>query len=122
MLFEVDDSFGGVAGNVAGGTARAVGLTYKFGPVKFSGGFMSEDQKNLGAPHQVTNPGFGGLAWTIMPTLIFYGGYHQTTVSTDKASRRGLSVLSLACLLSKRTTLHAEADHHTSIATRWSAR
>jgi predicted porin len=43
--------------------------------------------------------------------MIFDGGYYQTTVSNDKASRRGLSIVSLAYLLSKRTTLYGEVDY-----------
>ncbi|WP_414443398.1 porin [Burkholderia sp. 22PA0106] len=145
VLFEVDNSFGGVAGNFASGAAHAVGLTYtlgpaslggvyghrsvlsgtnyagdtyymggasyRLGPVELSGGFMSEDLQTQGAPHQVTNNAFGGLSWNIKSTMVLYGGYYQTTVSTDKASRRGLSIVSLAYLLSKRTTLYAEADY-----------
>ncbi|RKR31585.1 porin [Paraburkholderia sp. BL17N1] len=145
LLFEVDNSFGGVAGNFSSGATRSVGMSYnagpvdvggvyghrnilngmayvsdsyymagvgyRIGPVRISGGFMSEDQENPTAPHQVTNNAFGGLAWTIRPDIIFSGGYYQTTVSTDKASRRGLSIISLAYLLSKRTTLYSEIDY-----------
>jgi predicted porin len=145
LLFEVDNSFGGVAGNFSSGAARAVGVSYatgpvaiggvyghrsvltgstylgdsyymvgasyKIGPVRLSGGFMSEDLQNPATPHQVTNNGFGGLSWTITPTLVFRGSYYQTTVTNDKSSRRGLSVLSLGYLLSKRTTLYSELDY-----------
>ncbi|SAL55286.1 outer membrane protein (porin) [Caballeronia sordidicola] len=145
LLFEVDNSLGGVAGNFAGGATRSVGMSYalgpasvggvyghrniltgtsyvgdsyymagaayKFGPVQLSGGFMSEDLQSPTASHQVTNNGFGGISWSITPTLVFDGGYYQTTVSTDKASRRGLSILSLAYSLSKRTTLYSEVDY-----------
>jgi predicted porin len=145
LLFEVDNSFGGVAGNFSSGATRSVGMSYdagpvsvggvyghrniltgtsyvgdsyymaglawKIGPVRVSGGFMSEDLQNPAAAHQVTNNAFGGLSWIVMPDLVFYGGYYQTTVSTDAASRRGLSVISLAYLLSKRTTLYSEVDY-----------
>jgi len=145
LLFEVDNSFGGVAGNFSSSATRSVGISfnvgpvdiggvyghrniltgtaylgdsyymggigYRIGPVRVSGGFMSEDLQNPGSPHQVTNNAFGGIAWTIKPDLVFNGGYYQTTVSTDKASRRGLSILSLAYLLSKRTTLYGEVDY-----------
>ncbi|WP_321916216.1 MULTISPECIES: porin [unclassified Paraburkholderia] len=145
LLFEVDNSFGGVAGNFASGATRSVGMSYSagpvsvggvyghrsiltgtayvpdsyymggvaysIGPVRVSGGFMSEDLQNPAAPHQVTNNAFGGLSWTILPNLIFDGGYYQTTVSTDKASRRGISIISLAYLLSKRTTLYSAIDY-----------
>jgi predicted porin len=145
LLFEADDSLGGVAGNFASGATRSVGMSYalgsasvggvyghrnilsgstylgdsyymagaayKIGPLQISGGFMSEDLQSFTAAHQVTNNGFGGISWSITPTLIFDGGYYQTTVSTDKASRRGLSILSLAYLLSKRTTLYGEVDY-----------
>ncbi len=145
VLLEVDNSFGGVAGDFSSGAARSVGLnyatgpigiggvyghrnllvgksyvgdsyymvgaSYQLGPVRLSGGFMSEDQENQGAPHTVTNNGFGGIAWTVTPYLVFRGAYYQTNVSTDKSGRRGLSVLSLAYLLSKRTTLYAEGDY-----------
>jgi len=145
LLFEADNSFGGVPGNFSSGATRSVGASYKLGPaelggvyghrnilsgtsylgdtyymvaagykigpVRISGGFMSEDQENQSTPHQVTNNAFGGLAWTIRPDLIFRGGYYQTTVSTDKASRRGLSMVSLAYLLSKRTTLYSAVDY-----------
>lgn len=145
LLFEVDNSFGGVAGDFSSGATRSVGVSYsagpvsvggvyghrniltgtayigdsyymagaayKIGPVRLSGGFMSEDLQNPAAPHQVTNNAFGGLSWTITPDVIFDGGYYQTTVSNDKASRRGLSVISLAYLLSKRTTLYGEVDY-----------
>ncbi|WP_321782653.1 porin [Paraburkholderia sp. J94] len=145
LLFEVDNSFGGVAGNFSSGATRSVGVSYDMGPasvggvyghrniltgtnyvgdsyymagaayaigtVRVSGGFMSEDLQNPAAPHQVTNNAFGGLSWSIQPYLILGGGYYQTTVSTDKASRRGLAIVSLAYLLSKRTTLYGEFDY-----------
>ncbi|HKR38790.1 MAG TPA: porin [Paraburkholderia sp.] len=145
LLFEADNSFGGVAGDFASGATRSVGMSYSMGPasvggvyghrsiltgttyvpdsyylgaaaysigpVRISGGFMSEDLQNPAAPHQVTNNAFGGLSWTILPNLIFDGGYYQTTVSTDKAGRRGISIISLAYLLSKRTTLYSEIDY-----------
>jgi predicted porin len=145
VLFEADESFGGVPGDFSSGATRSVGASYhvgpvdvggvyghrsiltgtaylgdnyymggigyRIGPVRVSGGFMSEDLQNLGTPHQVTRNAFGGLAWAIMPELIFTGGYYQTTVSTDKANRRGLSIISLAYLLSKRTTLYSEVDY-----------
>ncbi|GAB5097746.1 porin [Caballeronia sp. HLA56] len=148
LLFEADNSFGGVAGNFSGGATRSVGVSYaqgpfsvggvyghrsiatgttsttyvgdtyymggaawQIGPVRLSGGFMSEDQENPASPHAVTNNGFGGLTWNITPFLIFRGAYYQTVVSNDKASRRGLSVVTLAYLLSKRTTLYAETDY-----------
>lgn len=145
LLFEVDNSFGGVAGDFSSGATRSVGMSYdagpakvggvyghrniltgtiyvpdsyymagvayNIGPVRVSGGFMSEDLQNPAAPHQVTNNAFGGLSWTIRPNLIFGGGYYQTTVSTDKASRRGISIISLAYLLSRRTTLYSEIDY-----------
>ncbi|MFM0167876.1 porin [Paraburkholderia sediminicola] len=145
LLFEVDNSFGGVAGNFASGATRSVGMSYnagpvdlggvyghrniltgttyvgdsyymagaayRIGPVRVSGGFMSEDLQNPAAPHQVTNNAFGGISWTIRPDIVFDGGYYQTTVSNDKASRRGLSIISLAYLLSKRTTLYGEVDY-----------
>ncbi|NIF78787.1 porin [Paraburkholderia sp. Cy-641] len=145
LLFEADNSFGGVAGDFSSGATRSVGLSYgmgpasiggvyghrnilsgttyvsdsyymagaayQIGPVRVSGGFMSEDQQNPNAAHQVTNNAFGGLAWSIKPDLVFTGGYYETTVSTDKASRRGISVVSLAYLLSKRTTLYSELDY-----------
>jgi predicted porin len=145
LLFEVDNSFGGVPGNFSSGATRSVGMSYsagpaslggvyghrniltgttyigdsyymagaayRIGPVRVSGGFMSEDLQNPAAPHQVTNNAFGGISWTIRPDMIFDGGYYQTTVSNDKASRRGLSIVSLAYLLSKRTTLYGEVDY-----------
>lgn len=145
LLFEVDNSFGGVPGDIASGATRAVGASYslgparlggvyghrnilsgknyvgdsyymvggsyRLGPVNLSGGFMSEDLQSPGTPHSVTNNGFGGLSWNISPYLVFRGAYYQTNVSTDKAGRRGLSVISLAYLLSKRTTLYSEADY-----------
>lgn len=145
LLFEADNSFGGVAGDFASGATRSVGISYsigpagvggvyghrsilsgtsyvgdsyylvaaayRIGPVRVSGGFMSEDLQNLNAAHQVTNNAFGGLSWSVLPDLVFNGGYYQTTVSTDKASRRGISVVSLAYLLSKRTTLYSEFDY-----------
>ncbi|WP_133648728.1 porin [Paraburkholderia flava] len=155
LLFEVDNSFGGVAGDFSSGSTRAVGISYtqgpmgvggvyghrniltgtnylgdtyymvgagyRIGPVRLSGGFMSEDLQNPAAAHQVTNNGFGGLSWTITPVLVFRGAYYQTTVSNDKASRRGLSVLSLAYLLSRRTTLYSEFDYtsykHATVST-----
>jgi predicted porin len=147
LLFEVDNSFGGVAGDFSSASTRAVGASYamgpasvggvyghrniltgtryvgdsyymvgagySIGPVRVSGGFMAEDLQNPATPHSVTNNSFGGLAWNVTSFLVFRGGYYLTTVSTDKASRRGLSVLSLAYLLSKRTTLYAEADYTT---------
>jgi len=145
VLVEVDNSFGGVAGDFSSGASRSVGLnyssgpigiggvyghrnllvgksyvgdsyymvgaSYQLGPVRVSGGFMSEDQQNEGTPHMVTNNGFGGIAWTVTPYLVFRGAYYQTNVSTDNSGRRGLSVLSLAYLLSKRTALYAEGDY-----------
>ncbi|MGH8778432.1 porin [Paraburkholderia sp.] len=145
LLFEADNSFGGVAGDFSSGSTRAVGMSYsagpvdvggvyghrniltgtnyigdsyymvgagyRIGPVRLSGGFMAEDLQNPAAAHQVTNNGFGGISWTIMPFLVFRGAYYQTNVSNDKASRRSLSVLSLAYLLSKRTTLYSEFDY-----------
>lgn len=145
VLFEADNSFGGVAGNFSSGATRSVGASYhvggadlggvyghrniltgtaylsdsyymvgagyRIGSVRVSGGFMSEDLQNPAAPHQVTNNAFGGLAWSIRPDLVFTGGYYLTTVSTDQASRRGLSMVSLAYLLSKRTTLYSEVDY-----------
>ncbi|WP_434114652.1 porin [Paraburkholderia caffeinilytica] len=145
LLFEVDNSLGGVAGDFSSGATRSVGMSYsagpvnvggvyghrniltgtaylgdsyymagvayRIGPVRVSGGFMSEDLQTPAAPHQVTNNAFGGISWTITPSMIFDGGYYQTTVSNDKASRRGLSVISLAYLLSKRTTLYSEVDY-----------
>ena len=145
VLFEADNSFGGVAGDFSSAATRSVGASYsegaisfgglyghrniltgatyfgdsyymfgagyKIGPVRVSGGFMSEDLQSMGTPHQVTNNPFGGISWTIRPDLIFDGGYYQTTVSNDSASRRGLSILSLAYLLSKRTTLYSEVDY-----------
>jgi predicted porin len=148
VLFEADNSFGGVAGEFSSGATRAVGLSYaqgpfaiggvyghrniatgptntnfvgdsyymggaawQIGPVRLSGGFMSEDLQSSTAARGITNNGFGGLEWRIAPSLVFTGAYYQTVVPNDKASRRGLSVLSLAYLLSKRTTLYAEADY-----------
>lgn len=145
LLFEADNSFGGVPGNFSSGATRAVGVSYTagplgvggvyghrnvlsgtsyvgdsyymvgaayaIGPVRVSGGFMSEDLQNPAAPHQLTNNGFGGLSWNVTPFVVFRGAYYQTTVSNDKAGRSGLSVLSLAWLLSKRTTLYSELDH-----------
>jgi predicted porin len=145
LLFEADNSLGGVAGDFSSGATRSVGASYTAGPVNFggvyghrniltgtayigdsyymggvgyrigpvrvSGGFMSEDLQNPAAPHQVTNNAFGGLVWTITPSIVFDGGYYQTTVSNDKASRRGISIISLAYLLSKRTTLYSEVDY-----------
>lgn len=145
LLFEVDNSLGGAAGNFASGATRSIGVSYalgpasvggvyghrniltgtsyvgdsyymagaayRIGPLQLSGGFMSEDLQSPKAPHQVTNNGFGGISWSITPALTFDGGYYQTTVSSDKASRRGLSILSLAYLLSKRTTLYSEVDY-----------
>ncbi|MDQ7981047.1 porin [Paraburkholderia sp. SARCC-3016] len=145
LLFEADNSFGGVAGDFSSGATRAVGLSYALGPlavggvyghrnvasgtnfvgdsyymlgagyaigpVRVSGGFMSEDLQNPAARHQTTNNGFGGLSWNVTPYLVFRGAYYQTTVSNDKAGRAGLSVLTLAYLLSKRTTLYGEFDH-----------
>lgn len=145
LLFEVDNSFGGVAGDFSSGATRAVGVSYDsgslqigglyghrnvlvnnlyagdtyymvgasypIGPVALSGGFMSEDQQPAAAAHTVTNNGFGGLAWYVTPAVIFRGAYYQTDVSTDKAGRRGLTVISLAYQLSKRTTLYSEFDY-----------
>jgi predicted porin len=145
LLFEADNSLGGVAGDFSSGATRSVGASYAAGPVSFggvyghrniltgttyigdsyymggvgyrigpvrvSGGFMSEDLQNPAGPHQVTNNAFGGLAWTITPSIVFDGGYYQTAVSNDKASRRGISIISLAYLLSKRTTLYSEVDY-----------
>lgn len=87
------------------------GVAWKIGPVRVSGGFMSEDLQNPASAHQVTNNAFGGIFWIILPDLVFDGGYYQTTVSNDAAGRRGLSVISLGYLLSKRTTLYGEADY-----------
>jgi predicted porin len=145
VLFEADNSFGGVAGDFSSGATRAVGLSYaggpasiggvyghrnvlsgttyigdsyymvgagyRIGPVRISGGFMAEDLQNPAAPHQTTNNSFGGISWNINSFMVFRGGYYLTTVSNDKANRRGLSVISLAYLLSKRTTLYAEGDY-----------
>ncbi|WP_240655917.1 porin [Paraburkholderia phosphatilytica] len=145
VLFEADNSFGGVAGDFSSGAARAVGVSYasgpfaigglyghrnllvstayvgdtyymigagyQLGPVRFSGGFMSEDQQNRVGPHTVTNNGFGGIVWSVTPSLAFRGAYYQTNVSTDKAGSRGMSVLSLAYSLSKRTVLYGEMDY-----------
>ncbi|GAB2922117.1 porin [Paraburkholderia jirisanensis] len=94
-----------------GDTYYMVGASYAIGPVRFSGGFMSEDQQGPGTPHTVTNNGFGGFAWDITSVLVARGGYYQTNVSTDKAARRGMTVMSLAYSLSKRTTLYAEGDY-----------
>ena len=110
---------GGVYGhrNVLTGTAYLGdtyymgGAGYRFGSLRVSGGFMSEDLETPGTPHQVTNNAFGGISWAIKPDIIFDGGYYETVVSNDKASRRGLSILSLAYLLSKRTTLYGEVDY-----------
>jgi len=82
------------------------------------GGFMSEDQQNPGGPHQVTNNGFGGLTWLIKPDIVFTGGYYQTVVSNDTTSRRGLSMISLACLLSRRTTRRLARQHEPQLVFR----
>lgn len=87
------------------------GVGFRIGPVRVSGGFMSEDQQNPGGPHQVTNNGFGGLTWLIKPDIVFTGGYYQTAVSNDKASRCHLSMISLDCLLSRHTTLYSAVDY-----------
>jgi predicted porin len=94
-----------------GDTYYMGGVGYRIGSFRVSGGFMSEDLENPAAPHQVTNNGFGGVTWTIRPDVIFYGGYYESIVSNDKAGSRGISIVSLAYLLSKRTTLYAEADY-----------
>lgn len=94
-----------------GDTYYMGGVGYRIGSLRVSGGFMSEDLENPAAPHQVTNNGFGGITWTIKPGVIFYGGYYESIVSNDKAGSRGISIVSLAYMLSKRTTLYAEADY-----------
>ncbi|MDB5780439.1 porin [Caballeronia mineralivorans] len=87
------------------------GIGFKFGALNVSGGFMSEDQANTAATHTVTHNAFGGLSYQISPAWNFIGGYYQTQVSNDKASRRGLSIVSLAYSLSKRTILYGEMDY-----------
>jgi len=87
------------------------GIGFKFGALNVSGGFMSEDQANAATTHTVTHNAFGGLSYQISPVWTFTGGYYQTQVSNDKASRRGLSIISLAYALSKRTVLYGEMDY-----------
>ena len=73
-LLEMDNSFGGAAGNFGSGATRSVGASYYLGPVRVSGGFMSEDRQNPGGPRYVTNNGFGGLKWLITRDIVFTHG------------------------------------------------
>jgi predicted porin len=100
-----------VASQYQGDDYYMMGVGFKLGALKLSGGFMSEDQSNAATSRTVTHNAFGGLSYQITPALSFTGGYYQTQVSNDKASRRGLSVVSLAYALSKRTFLYGEMDY-----------
>ncbi|MFZ6645681.1 porin [Undibacterium sp. TJN25] len=104
--------------SIASGTAffnenyYLVGAAYNIGALKISGGYMSDTLKNkVPAPDQVTHNTFGGVSWNITELMNLTGGYYQTRVSTDKARRKGLTIVGLDYSLSKRTKLYIEFDN-----------
>jgi predicted porin len=89
-----------------------VGGAYSIGAWRISGGHMSDRLINPGpAPDTVTRNSFGGLSYHASPAVTLTAGYYRTSVPTDSASRRDLSIVGLDYALSKRTKLYSEVDY-----------
>jgi predicted porin len=88
------------------------GGAYRIGPVSLSGGFMSEDQAAaLSSQDLVTRNLFGGASYKINSFMTLTAGYYQTSIATDAAAKRALSIIGLSYALSKRTVLYSEVDY-----------
>jgi predicted porin len=98
--------------NYNGDTYYLVGAAFTRGPLKLSGGYMSEAVKSQ-APVKIstTRNSFGGVSYRFNPQVSITTAYYVTTVSDDPAHRRGLTVGEIDYSLSKRTVLYAEFDH-----------
>jgi predicted porin len=91
-----------------------VGAAYKVGGLKISGGHMLDEVINGGLVENTkTRDSFAGVSYELDPRLTLTAGYYQTAAPSDKAQRRGLTVVSLDYALSKRTKLYLEADYTT---------
>jgi predicted porin len=89
-----------------------IGAAYISGPLKISGGVMTDEIVNL-APlgNTRTRDSFGGASYHLSSVWTLTGGYYQTDARSDKAQRRGLTIVGLDYALSKRTKLYLEADY-----------
>lgn len=89
-----------------------VGAAYQVGPLKISGGFMSDNVINAPNVQNLrTRDSFAGASYNLSPQWTLTGGYYLTDAPTDKAQRRGLTIVGLDYALSKRTRLYLEADY-----------
>lgn len=88
-----------------------LGTAVKFGPVRFAGGFMNENQDGIvktAAPVRTENY-WAGVTYDIN-SFARVGGALYVTNLPDSDGKRNLGILSLTYFLSKRTTLFAESD------------
>ena len=91
-----------------------VGAAYRVGPLKISGGHMLDEVINPGLVENTkTRDSFAGVSYDFTGRLTLTGGYYLTAAPSDKAQRRGLSIVGLDYALSKRTKLYLEADYTT---------
>jgi predicted porin len=89
-----------------------VGAAYVAGPWKISGGVMTDEIVNT-APqvNTKTRDSFGGASYRLSSLWTLTGGYYLTDAPSDKAQRRGLTIVAVDYAFSKRTKLYIEADH-----------
>lgn len=89
-----------------------VGAAYELGPLKISGGYMSDEVVNQApAGNTVTRDSFGGVSYRLTSAFTLTGGYYLTDAPSDKARRRGLAIVGLDYALSRRTKLYGEVDY-----------
>lgn len=89
-----------------------VGVAYNNGPLKISGGYMLDEVLNPpNIENTKTRDSFAGASYNITSVWTITGGYYLTDAPTDKAQRRGLTIVGIDYALSKRTRLYLEADY-----------
>lgn len=89
-----------------------VGGAYDVGPLKISGGYMKDEVVNAApATNTVTRDSFGGVSYRMTSAFTVTGAYYQTAAPSDKALRRGLTIVGIDYALSKRTKVYAEVDY-----------
>ena len=89
-----------------------VGAAYVSGPLKISGGVMTDEIVNTALVGNTrTRDSFGGASYHLTSVWTLTGGYYQTDARSDEAQRRGLTIFGLDYALSKRTKLYIEADY-----------
>ena len=91
-----------------------IGGAYISGPLKVSGGFMTDNIVNASALGDTkTRDSFAGASYHLNSVWTLTGGYYLTDAPTDKAQRRGLTIVGVDYAFSKRTKFYIEADYTT---------